>query len=117
MGGWGVGRPTQLHEDRKSALDTLATLCGFTQDLAGSFPDGKRPDVLKVSIARRAIFIGEAKATESAHSAEVAARLTNYLLWLRAAPRDSAIALGVGWEHISSWAATVDRLAKELNLE
>lgn len=111
-----MGRPTRLHEDRKDALDTLATLCGFTQNLAGGLPDGSRPDVLRVSIARRAIFIGEAKATESAHSTEVAARLTNYMNWLCAAPAGSVIALGVGWEHTLNWAATVDRLAKKRNL-
>lgn len=61
-----MSRPTILHEARRDALDTLAVLGGFTRALP-SFPDGRRPDVLRVTASRctRAIFVGDAKSWET----------------------------------------------------
>lgn len=111
-----MGRPTRIHEDRKETLDALATLCGFTQDLSGRFPDGCRPDVLRLAVLRRSIFIGEAKATEAASSKEVAVRLLKYMAWLRTATPSSVFALGVGWKDAPAWRILVDELSTGIDL-
>lgn len=111
-----MGRPTRLHEARKETLSAMATLCGFTQNLAGRFPDGSKPDVLRLAAAQRAIFIGEAKAMEPASDRAVAVRLSNYMTWLRAAHSGSVFALGVDRTDAREWRVVVTTLAAELDL-
>lgn len=77
--------PSVIHEDRAEMLDTLAVLAGFLERVGCPFPDRATPDVLRISLARRAMFIGEAKASESPGDTNAQIRLLAYLRWTAAA--------------------------------
>lgn len=79
--------PSVAHEQRAEVLDALAVLAGFSAELA-CWPDGTRPDVLRADVARRRLFVGEAKATESPCRSDTAERLARYLAWVAAARAD-----------------------------
>jgi hypothetical protein len=63
-------------------LDVLAVLVGCEEVLGGSLPDGRRPDVLRADSRRRALFVGDAKHSESPGNRETQARLLGYFRWL-----------------------------------
>jgi hypothetical protein len=113
-----MSRPSDLHEARREALDTLAILGGFTVALP-SFPDGHRPDVLRLSPAwaRRALFVGDAKAWETSGRQETLVRLTSYARWLTAAVGAGAVGvLAVCCDRADgrSWAKALRSLAYEI---
>jgi hypothetical protein len=62
-------------------LAALATLVGYTIAI-DSLPDGSRPDVLQVRPGDRALFVGDAKATETAGNEDTARRLSRYASFL-----------------------------------
>lgn len=69
--------PSQLHEDRAAAMSTMATLAGFTSPMTG-LPDGSIPDVLQLRPTDGALFLGDAKATETPGNRETLDRLGRY---------------------------------------
>ncbi len=77
-------RGTSAHDQKVTFLDTLAVLLGCTEGVGGEFPDGRRPDVLRIDADRGVLFIGDAKETESPGCQASLARLLSYLRWLPA---------------------------------
>lgn len=75
-----MSAPSRLHEYRRTVLDTVAILAGFETPIP--LPDGSRPDVARVAVARGAIFFGDAKYSEDADDSAVMARLRRYSLWM-----------------------------------
>ncbi len=76
-----MSAPTAGHEERRVALDAIAILSGFTVPGAGGFPDGGKPDVLRLTVDGRSLFIGDAKATETPGNSETLLRLHAYSRW------------------------------------
>ena len=76
-----MGAPSLAHEQRVDDLSTLATLAGFTACV--QLPWRLRPDVARSCPARRALFLGDAKATEVPRCAATFARLRWYATALR----------------------------------
>lgn len=77
------GGPSQLHEARVETLQTLAALSGF-QSGPDLLPGGSRPDVLLLRAGDGAVFVGDAKATETPGNSETFERLSNYAKFLTA---------------------------------
>jgi hypothetical protein len=75
------GGPSQLHEARVETLTTLATLSGFEFG-PDVLPAGARPDVLLLRARDGAIFVGDAKATETPGNKETYERLMGYAEFL-----------------------------------
>lgn len=72
-----MSAPTVVHEERARALGSLADLAGFGDELA--WEASVRPDVLRFSIRHRALFVGDAKATETAGTTGTLDRLGRYV--------------------------------------
>jgi len=79
-----MSAPSHEHEERRALLDSIAILAGFTMPLSSGLPDGARPDVLRCAPAHRALFMGEAKHSESAGNTNAFLRLARYSSWLLA---------------------------------
>lgn len=71
---------TPEHRDRTRLLDTLALLAGFDASLA-TLPDGRVPDVVRVSFRPAGLFIGDAKHADQPGSADTCLRLRRYACW------------------------------------
>jgi hypothetical protein len=71
------GGPSELHEDRKATLGTLAILTGHVQ-IVGSLPGGLLPDVLRLRPSDGSLFVGDAKATETPGNSATFGRLEQY---------------------------------------
>lgn len=109
------------HERRVRSLDALATLIGCRETLGPCLPDGLRPDVLRIDSRRGALFIGDAKDTESPGNRATQARLQTYLRWLAAhaaSGRGSGIfAIGFGrGADAPGWVETATLLGREARL-
>lgn len=76
-----MAAPSRRHEARRSMLETVATLAGFTVPLR--LPDGMCPDVCRCSPVTAAILIGDAKHTEPPGDLYSLGRLERYMRWLR----------------------------------
>lgn len=63
------------------ALDAIAILSGFKVPGTGGLPDGCRPDVLRLTVDSKRLFIGDAKATETPGNSESFLRLHAYSRW------------------------------------
>lgn len=74
------GVPSRQHEARRSTLETIATLAGFTVPLP--FPHGVIPDVSRISLWSGSIFVGEAKQSEDANDLKAIGRIETYMRWL-----------------------------------
>ena len=72
--------PSRSHEVRRVLLETIADAAGYR--LKSRFPDGKRPDVLRLHVNRTGLFLGEAKHTEGPTESCSVDRLRVYLDWL-----------------------------------
>jgi hypothetical protein len=77
-----MSAPTEAHERRVADLLTLATLAGFTADLA--IEGHLRPDVVRANFSSRRFFLGDAKETESPGCANTRRRLLRYARAARA---------------------------------
>jgi hypothetical protein len=112
------GGPSELHEARVEMLGTLATLCGY-EDGPDVLPDGTRPDVLRVRQQDRSLFIGDAKATETAGNRETFERLSHYALalgeWTRRG-HDGVLALAVETEAAWEWVRTLRALVSSCSV-
>ena len=84
--------PGPKHEERRRTLDALAILGGCREPLLPFFPDGRRPDVLRFDRARRHLFVGDAKDTETPGCRDTRVRLGLYASWLQA----NALVAGIG---------------------
>lgn len=63
---------------RAGSLATMAALAGFDIAVA-ALPDGARPDVLRARASDAAVFIGDAKATETPANTDTRQRLLRYM--------------------------------------
>lgn len=72
--------PSRSHETRRVLLQTIADVAGYRLEM--SLPDGRRPDVLRLHVARPGLFLGEAKHTEGPSDLCSVDRLRGYLDWL-----------------------------------
>ena len=75
--------PGPEHERRVGLLEDLAALLGCHEGMGGQFPTGERPDVLRVCVERRMLFVGEAKDSEAPGCSATQVRLQRYLNWCR----------------------------------
>lgn len=75
------GCPGVQHEYRVDTLECLAGLLGCRERIGRRFPSGEEPDVLRVSLVRRMLFVGEAKDSEPPGSTATQVRLQRYLRW------------------------------------
>lgn len=106
------GGPSDLHEARVEMIGTLATLCGYEEG-PDALPDGTRPDVLRVRQQDRSLFLGDAKATETAGNRETFERLSHYALVLGEWTRrgyDGVLALAVDADAAWGWLRTLRAL-------
>jgi hypothetical protein len=74
--------PGPLHEELVEILDTLAVLTGHTAEIVTALPDGARPDVFRVGVASRSMFLGDAKHSEAPTDRAAQARLERYIQWV-----------------------------------
>ena len=113
-----IGGELTLHERRTRFLEIVADLIGCLEPIGGEFPDGRRPDVLRIHTERGVLFIGDAKHTETPGCHETRVRLAAYLQWLRAHVRRSAgpgifvLCFGVSG-HTPAWIATILELGRQ----
>ena len=110
-----------VHEYRVQFLNTLAMLLGCKETFGTEFPDGKRPDVLRVDSKGGVLFIGDAKNTESPKCQATQARLLEYLSWLSAhVSRDGRVgifAICFGRDSdTQGWKETICSLAHQVSL-
>lgn len=108
-----MGGPSELHESRVDTLVTLATLIGFGTG-PDVLPDGSRPDVQLLRRRDGAIFVGDAKATETPGNTETYERLSHYAAfvgsWL-ASGRPAVLALAVDTTAAYGWLWTLRHLS------
>jgi len=109
------------HDERTDLLDSIAILSGFDLCRAGSLPDGKRPDVLRVFPMSGAVFIGDAKDTERPNNKNTTTRLLRYMKWFKALSGQKAgsiFAVCFGNENDApEWAQTLRSIAAKVGLE
>ena len=73
------------HARRVGVLETIAILAGCTEGSLSSvpvLPDGRRPDVMGFTPTGHALFMGDAKDTETPGCLATQARLLAYLRWM-----------------------------------
>lgn len=111
-----VSRPGPVHEGRVRTLETLATLAGFLTAVP-RLPDGRTPDVVRISTSCRGLFLGEAKASEGPGDREALARLARYVIWWQQACRKGPALLVVCCDQLDRrrWASVLSALAAEVN--
>jgi len=110
--------PTRAHELRRTLLETVADAAGYC--LTMPLPDGRRPDVLRVHVDRKSLFVGEAKHTEGPHDLDSTDRLRHYLGWLVPLYEGTvgnilAVAHPSGLGHL--WRHRIDWLCQDLKPE
>lgn len=76
-----MSRCLKLHDEKVRVLSVLAALIGCHETMGGQLPDGRRPDILRISTKDRILFLGDAKHTESPRCTATQARLLTYLHW------------------------------------
>jgi phosphoglycolate phosphatase-like HAD superfamily hydrolase len=115
----GLPNPSAAHQRRVKILDELACLSGHFVSL-NALPDGRRPDVLRLNLAGRALFVGDAKATEHPVDAAARARLESYASWIAAHVRAGGVGLFVvcagNLPRAADWASALDAAGYEHGL-
>ena len=99
------GGPSPVHEERAAILSAMASLTGFVHPMTG-LPDGSIPDVLQLRSSDGGLFIGDAKATETAGNRETFRRLSSYADFLArwvSAGGDGVFALAVDARSANGW--------------
>lgn len=110
------GNPSVEHERLRAALHAIGQLMGYRIPGTVPLPDGSVPDVLLVAPERGAVFIGDAKHTESPMSFETYRRLLRYRDWwtsadgLARAPSVLALAFSRG-DQRASWRKLMEHLS------
>ena len=95
-----MSSPSAEHEERVRLLEAVAVLAGFTSSIA--FDPPLEPDVFRIDFARRSVFVGDAKATETTGCEATKARLTQYAHAARswcAVGADAVLAIAHGQPH------------------
>jgi hypothetical protein len=72
-----VSAPSQEHEDRRELLEAIAVLAGFS--VRTRLGPGLEPDVVRVDLQRRRLFVADAKATEQPHESATSKRFERYV--------------------------------------
>lgn len=109
------GGPSLLHEGRVETLRTLATLGGFEYG-PSVLLDGSRPDVLRLRVSDGSLFVGDAKATETAGNSETYERLGRYVEFIATWTQrrcGGIFTLVVDKPDAFGWLRTVRALAQE----
>jgi hypothetical protein len=111
-----VSRPGPVHEGRVRTLEALATLAGFLTAVP-RLPDGRTPDVVRISTSSRGLFLGEAKASEGPGDRDALARLARYVIWWQQAGHKGPALLVVCCDRLDSrrWVSALTALAAEVN--
>jgi hypothetical protein len=110
--------PSPEHERRRELLACLAILAGCTRGVP-AFPDGLMPDVLRIRLGNDLLFVGDAKATETAGCAATAARLDAYFTWIQvhaATGRAAVVALCHSASAGTSWRPLLSQLIESRDL-
>lgn len=109
--------PSVLHEDRVSLLGDLADLSGYVVEV--QLAANPRPDLVRLHRATPALFIADAKATETPGNLETRIRLLGYLAaaapW-RAAGFEVRFAICHGADPACTWVESMRSLASVLGL-
>lgn len=110
---------TPEHRDRTHLLDTLALLAGFDASVA-VLPDGRVPDVVRLSFRPAGLFIGDAKQADEPGSADTYLRLRRYACWgdafLSRPNRWLIIALATPATSAADWLRVLLDLADDVGL-
>jgi hypothetical protein len=112
-------KPSRNHESRRALLDTFAILAGFSERMPLPLFDGCIPDVFRVSKPHRAIFIGDAKHTETPECIATMTRLQHYAAWLSGAQgvqTDGSLAICHSPGQADRWAKALQMVAHEAGL-
>jgi hypothetical protein len=112
--------PSAEHEYRRGVLDALAILTGHTAELVSGLPDGTRPDVARLDVKGMRVFLGEAKATETARCQATLARALKYVRWLAGGVRAGysgtfGVCFGQS-AHAGAWRNTIEMLILECGI-
>lgn len=109
-----MGAPSPLHEARRDVLGDVASLAGFYIDVP--LAADEYPDVVRLHHHRPALFVGDAKATESPSCEATRARLTRYFRtarnWL-ASGFDVTIAIGHATADGETWTSLLTNAARD----
>src|SRR5574337_181068 len=114
-----MGAPSVGHEVRRKVLDALAVLAGYTLQLRTGLPDGRQPDVVRLSPRHRSLFIGDAKISEGPFQTWTCVRLCAYLRWFAVEVSrmgsDGVFAVCFASRmDVQGWCETLSRLAREV---
>lgn len=110
--------PSRSHEERRTLLESIAEIGGYRLGVA--LPDGRRPDVLRLHLHRRAVFFGEAKHTEGPADTRSVDRLRHYVGWLAPFSQwdvGSVLAVAHGRGVGDLWSERLDWLCGEERIE
>jgi hypothetical protein len=106
-----MSAPSELHEIRVGLLASMASLAGYSIDI--QIYNGLRPDIARLNPSHCAIFIADAKATESPSNTETRARLLGYIssaqIWQRIGFA-IYIAIGHGPDRAHEWESALRSL-------
>jgi hypothetical protein len=106
--------PGDQHESRVTILDALGLMAGFSRRVA-RLPDLSMPDVIRFDPSCGAMFIGEAKDTETAGRSDTYDRLLGYMklfdMRLKVGLRGSVFALCVPENAADGWISTLAQIA------
>jgi hypothetical protein len=113
-----MSAPSPEHEERVRVLEAVAMLAGFTGAIAFNPP--LEPDVFRVDFKRHRVFVGDAKATETAGSHATKARLMRYaratLSWC-AGGADAVLAVAHSQPHHShEWLDALEEVVARAGL-
>jgi len=109
------------HEQRQAVLDAMAVLCGYTLGALKQFPDGARPDVLRIHPSNGGAFLGDAKDTETPGNLSTQARLTSYFGWAKSIQKTGkpvvfALCVRSGLRTSKRWLDLLNQIGLELGL-
>lgn len=109
-----MGAPSPLHEMRREMLGGAAALAGFytVVPLAAN----EYPDVVRLHSQRPALFVGDAKATESPTCEATRGRLCRYFRTTRgllAAGFEVTVAIGHATTDGNAWAVMLTNAARD----
>jgi hypothetical protein len=113
--------PSDEHEGGVTLLQDLAVLTGFYYNAQHEWASGM-PDVCRVSMPSGDLFLGDAKASESAGCTETAIRLRRYLdgahryLWNTRRSLLFALCVRFGTNPIA-WVRTLEEVANEAGVD
>ncbi len=106
-----VGAPSRTHESRVRDLETLAALAGYTEPAALAWR--LRPDVVRACPRNGALFLGDAKDTETPGCMATRARLRWYCVGAISCSRPTVLALAVSSEvPVCAWRAAIVHAAR-----